>query len=289
MPKSKPARRPKPVQITARLADKHVLYRHSVQNPEHEVEFLDRVFRKLRGRRPRSLREDFCGTAWIAAEWVKSHPERVATGLDLDRPTLEWARRHVVNGLAPAARARLSLVRADVLTPPKSVGRHEIVIAYNFSYWIFTQREVLRRYFETVRRGLTRDGVFVLDLMGGAECHEEVTDRTRCWMPRDRATGVGGPYTYVWEHAMFDPITARTTCRIHFEFPKGPALRNAFVYHWRVWELMELRDLLREAGFAKTRVYWEGENAQGGGNGVFRERTKGTADRAFVAYLLAEG
>ena len=51
--------------------DKHWLYQHSVQNPEYEIQFMRRVYRKTRGRLPMRLREDFCGTAILACEWAR--------------------------------------------------------------------------------------------------------------------------------------------------------------------------------------------------------------------------
>ena len=48
---------------TAKTADRHELYQLSVQAPETEVEFMTRTFRKLYGRKPLEMREDFCGTA----------------------------------------------------------------------------------------------------------------------------------------------------------------------------------------------------------------------------------
>ena len=68
MPKKK---RPKKSKLTARTADRHALYQESVQDTESEVTFLTRMYKKLRGRPALSLREDFCGTALLCAEWIK--------------------------------------------------------------------------------------------------------------------------------------------------------------------------------------------------------------------------
>ena len=43
-----------------------------------------------------------------------------------------------------------------------------------------------------------------------------------------------------------------------------------------------------EAGFNKGRVYWEGDDGEGGGNGKFTEHTTGEADLAWIAYIVAE-
>ena len=70
-------------------ADKNLLYQWSVQDAEDAIQFTVEQYEKRRGRPPRILREDFCGTALVACQWVKGHPERRAIGLDLDGATLE--------------------------------------------------------------------------------------------------------------------------------------------------------------------------------------------------------
>ncbi len=284
-----PTKRAKPRPLTAACADRHLLYRHAVQNPAGEVAFVSRVYRDLRGRHALHLREDFAATGEVAAAWVASRPDRTCVGVDLHRPTLRWAQTHVASRLTADQRARLSLVCANVLNlRPDRSRRPDLVVALNFSYWVFTDRATLIRYFRQARAALAGRGLLVLDFMGGGDAHLEMSDRTRCWMPRDKRTGIGGPFTYVWEHARFDPITAQTTCHIHFEFPQGPPMKRAFTYRWRLWGVPELRDCLGAAGFSRARVFWEGDDAKGGGDGVFRERARGTADRSYVGYLVCE-
>ena len=87
----------------ARTADKHVLYEKSVQNTEIDVEFLEEIFASNKKKRPMKLREDFCGTASLVASWVASHKNRVAVGLDLDVPTLEWAEKHNLSKLTDSS------------------------------------------------------------------------------------------------------------------------------------------------------------------------------------------
>ena len=84
------------------------------------------------------------------------------------------------------------------------------------------------------------------------------------------------------------PITGEKTNHIHFEFRKGPPMMRAFTYHWRLWSLVEVQELLREAGFRNVSVYWEGDDEKGGGNGIFRKTTKGEACRCYIAYISAE-
>ena len=58
----------------AEKADIHDLYERSVQAVDVEAEFLRDTYRALRGREALSLREDFCGTASLACEWVRTGP-----------------------------------------------------------------------------------------------------------------------------------------------------------------------------------------------------------------------
>jgi hypothetical protein len=95
-------------------------------------------------------------------------------------------------------------------------------------------------------------------------------------------------FTYVWDQADFHPVTNHMVCHIHFKFPDGSKIKNAFTYEWRMWTLPEIRELLLEAGFSTARIYWEGEDEDGEGNGEFYETDKGEPDLAWVCYIVAE-
>ena len=261
----------KPV-LTAKTADKHELYEESVQDPEADVKFLDRVFRKERGRKPLSLREDFGGTALLSSRWVKSNRERTAIGVDLCSETQDWGRRKHIEPLGDAAQ-RVKLLTEDVRTvrAPKS----DIVVAFNFSFCIFEDRGTLLNYMKHVRKGLKSDGLFALDIHGGPEAFEEMEEET-----------VHPKFTYVWDQGPVDPISHKSRRAIHFKFKDGSRLKNAFVYDWRVWTLPELRDLLLEAGFSRVDVYWEGSDKNGEGNGVFRKVEKAVNDDSWICYIL---
>ncbi|MFW5878829.1 MAG: class I SAM-dependent methyltransferase, partial [Myxococcota bacterium] len=203
---------PKRKKYTARLADKHELYQMSVQCPENEIHFLDRVFKKTYGRRPLSLREDFCGTGLLCAEWVKSHRHRTAVGLDLDPAVLEWGRVHNLAPLGEHA-SRMKLERADVL---KARGHGtDLICAFNFSYWVFKKRTELVRYFRGARASLGPEGLFVLDLLGGPDA--------QCTLEESKTLP---GFKYLWEQATFNPIDHHMTCAIHFSFPDGSRLRR---------------------------------------------------------------
>jgi hypothetical protein len=264
------------------LPHKHVLYERSVQEPASEVDFVDRVFRKLRGRRASRLREDFCGTAAVACEWVRRRKTNTAVGLDLHQPTLDWGREHHIAKLRPEARSRVKLLRRSVLSPGgAAAGRMDAILAMNFSYWVFKDRRTLLRYFSTVRASLVRDGIFFFDIYGGPDAFDEMKDRRP----------IGGKkrgFTYIWDQERVDHITNETLCHIHFRFPDGRSIRKAFTYDWRIWTIPEVRDILADAGFKRTTVYWEGDDGKGGGSGTFRPQKHGECGAAFIAYIVAE-
>jgi hypothetical protein len=258
----------------AQSADKHILYERAVQHPPADVEFIQRTFRKYRGRAPRVFREDFCGTAALCADWVRSHRDNRAYGIDLDERTLNWGIRQHIVPLGPPA-ARVTLIRRDVRDRADFVS--DAVAAFNFSYFTFKDRKTLGGYFRSVRAGLARDGILYLDLFGGPESMDLREERTDF-----------GDFTYVWDQSAFNPITHAITCNIHFEFPDGSRLERAFRYHWRLWQIPELQDLLAECGFKESVVYWEGTDKESGeGNGIYRPSRTGDNAPAYVCYLVA--
>ncbi len=262
-------------QTMADRADIHELYEESVQNVEHEVEFLQKTFQEIRGRTAYLMREDFCGTASASCEWVRQGDEYQAIGVDLEPSVLEWGRENRVSKLPVADQPRVSLIESDVMTvetPPA-----DLLVAFNFSYFIFDKREILRSYFEQAYNALKDDGVFFVDLFGGSEALEEVKEKTK-----------QDGFVYIWHQAEFHPVTHYMRCHIHFKFPDGSKIKKAFTYEWRLWSAPEIRELLQEAGFSKSTVYWEGDDDDGGGNGEFSPEEKGEADLAWIAYIVAE-
>ena len=67
-----PQKRKHKKSLIADLVDPYELYELSVQNVAEECSFVDYLFKELRGRKAHGLREDFCGTASAACEWVRS-------------------------------------------------------------------------------------------------------------------------------------------------------------------------------------------------------------------------
>ncbi len=261
----------------AEKADIHELYELSVQNVENEVEFLQTTFQSLTGRPARLLREDFCGTASLACQWVKQGSEFQAIGVDIEPSVLDWGRKHRVGRLDTEAQARVRLIESDVMTVDAPVV--DLLAAFNFSYFIFDTRDAVRAYFQRAHAALKEDGVFFCDMFGGPEAQEETREKTK-----HKKHG----FAYVWDQAEFHPITHYIRCHIHFKFKDGSKIKKAFTYEWRLWTAPELRELLLEAGFSKATVYWEGEDEDGEGNGEFTPNDEGEADLAWIAYIVAE-
>ncbi len=260
---------------TASTADIHELYELSVQEPEAEVDLINQVWREIRGRTCHTLREDFCGTAINCIEWVKRSGQNTAVGIDLSPDVLAIARKRIQQRLKPAQRTRLTLIEGDVLK--SATEPVDCINAFNFSYFLFKTRRLLKRYFKAVYEALNDDGLFVLDAYGGSDSYLELEE--------DRE--VEG-FTYAWETEHYNPITGDIINHIHFRFRDGTSLEKAYTYEWRLWSLPELQEILREVGFQNVTVYWEGTDEDGEGDGEWSPSRRGEACQGWVAYLVAE-
>jgi len=253
--------------LTAMTADPHWLYEQAVQDADITVDVIETVFGGENDHDPITLREDFCGTAKLCAEWVESDPRRFAVGVDMDEATLAWA---MDNNIAPLGEdaVRVELRKQDVLD--QRSGDFDVVAAFNFSYWVFHERKTLKQYFKNVLDQLPRGGLFILDLHGGPDAQFSLEESTEF-----------DGFTYVWDQESFDPITHLTKCHIHFNFPDGSELSKAFTYDWRVWTIPEIRELLSEVGYRRTDVWWDNDD-----DGlVVTERAESL--EAWIAYLAA--
>jgi SAM-dependent methyltransferase len=265
-------------------ADRHVLYQKAVQAPEADIEFFIERYKDLRGKSPRFLREDFCGTAYFSVEWCKSGKKRQALGVDLCADTLAWGKKHNIEPAGADIAEKINLVHANVLDV--SEPKVDITCALNFSYNAFRTREELRNYFKVARQGLKEDGIFIMDMFGGTEAYEAVEEEREV---------EGEDFTYIWEQAKFNPITHDMLCHIHFVFPDGSKLKKAFSYEWRFWMMPEVRELLSEAGFSKIHVYWEefveDEDEDSDylvGTGNYKEVVEVENQESWISYIVAE-
>lgn len=261
--------------LTAATADRWTLYEQTVQEPEADCDLVEQVWNDLRGRKPRRMREDFCGTAVTAIEWVKRNRLHTAVGVDLSPEVLKIAEQRIRKRLRPADRARIELIEGDVRTV--RTRPMDTIVACNFSYFVFRTRAELRRYFRACHAALVDDGMLLLDAYGGSDAFRELEEK------REEKG-----YTYVWDQHFYNPLTGHVINHIHFRFRDGTKLERAFTYEWRLWTLPEIAEILREAGFEDVTVYWEGSEENGEGNGIFTVTKRGEACEGWIAYLAAQ-
>lgn len=257
--------------------DKYEHYLKSVQSPDVDSAFLAKTFKDLRGRPARTFREDFCGTHMICCEWVKAHKDNYAYGVDLDLEPILYGQRNYASRLTEEQRSRMHILKDNVLSvrPPKV----DIINALNFSFYIFKSRTLLRKYFENCLKGLNSKGLLIVDAFGGSSCYEPNEDKARI---------SSGKFFYFWEQKDFDPITNEAIFYIHFKRDGERKRQRVFKYDWRMWTIPEIREVMMEAGFRRTHVYWEGTTARGLGDGKFRRKEKGESCQGWVAYVVGE-
>ena len=255
---------------------KYQLYEKSVQDHQNDIDFINCEYKKIRGQRPYSLREDFCGTAALACGWALQSKKHTAWGIDLDPEPMDYGKRKHYARMGVQNQGRMSYLQGNVVDdyPFKT----DVICAFNFSYFIFKERQKLLHYFKQVRKSLNPGGVFFLDIFGGTECFQELVEET----------DLSG-HSYYWDCEAYNPITNETRFAIHFKTKKdGKNFKRAFTYDWRHWTTREITETLEEAGLRKTTVYWEGDDGDGEGNGEFTPSTSEENCESWVCYITAE-
>ncbi len=262
----------------AEKADKFVCYQKSVQSPEHELEIFDQIFNDAYERKPMTLREDFCGTFAVCCEWAKSDSERTAWGIDLCPDTLQWGKDHNLAKLDESQASRVTVLEQDVRAG--NTPKVDLLAAQNFSFWIFRQRQEVIDYFKAAYNNLNDEGIMLMDMMGGKECYNTtITDK------RPIVKGKKG-FTYHWEQAYFNPVNSDCSFYIHFRFGDGSKMKRAFEYHWRFWTVPEVREMLAEAGFSKSVVYWEQEDENGEDTGIWTASEAAVNNDSWLCYII---
>jgi SAM-dependent methyltransferase len=265
MKHSRPPRTPTP-------PSRFDLYEWCVQAPEMQARFL----RALHEGSPRSLCEDFCGPASIARAWALLDPKYSSAGVDRDPEPIEHATaRAREQGITPA---KFRAIRADVL---KATQRADVIAAFNFAVCELHERPALIDYLRRVRQRLKHEGIFVCDTYGGLDSFVPGSSSRRIRTPI-------GTVKYTWEQRYADPLDARVENAIHFKPPRERVMRDAFLYDWRLWTVMELCEAMDDAGFASTGVHLTyGEAIDGEGNPIPVAAAPGDADEDhYVAYVV---
>ncbi|KYG64438.1 class I SAM-dependent methyltransferase [Bdellovibrio bacteriovorus] len=254
--------------------DKYELYRKAVQSAENDVVFIRDTYKELKGKNPRTFREDFCGTFALSTEWIKLNPRHESVGIDLDPEPMAYGRQNYLVKLRPEQQRRMKLIEGNVLDP--NLPKADVIAAMNFSYFCFKQREVIKKYFVNALKSLNKDGMFLVDIFGGSQCYDAIEDTIK-----------HEGFTYYWDQTNFDPVTNEALFHIHFRVG-GKKIEQVFTYDWRIWTIPEIRDIMMEAGFRKTHVYWEGTAKDGSGDGNFTRVDHGEACQSWIAYVVGE-
>lgn len=215
---------------------RHALYELCAQSPARDANLLAAIH----GGSPRTLGEDFCGTAALSRAWAALSSRHHAVAVDHDPEPLSHAH--------PAP--RVELIRADIR---RVRAPADLIAVLNYSIGEIHDRRSLVRYLRHARSRLRRRGCFVCDLYGGADSMLTGEIRSRVRGPR------GESIDYTWEQRTADPLTGLVENAMHFVVrARGrPAARfhDAFIYRWRLWSPPELREAMLDAGFARTQVF----------------------------------
>lgn len=225
---------------TVAMLSRHDLYELCVQSPRHAVPLL----RVVHGGEPRVLGEDFAGTAALSHLWVEWVEGGRAIAVDLDPETLR---------VRPDDPRVLKLV-GDVRTATRPAEHDaDVIFVGNFSIGELHTRDELLEYLQHARSRLRPGGVFVCDTYGGETAFLVGS------VERDHWTEDGRRVRYTWEQREADPLTGMVVNALHFRVDRGgeveQTMHDAFIYRWRLWSVPELRDAMREAGFASTEVH----------------------------------
>jgi len=258
------------------------LYEQAVQHPVAEATLLAKLARSARRGEPAErFREDFAGTAAIAAAWVRLAPEHQALGVERHGPTHRWSvRRHAE--LLEDRPGDLLLVEADVhaVASPKV----DLVAALNFSVMELHDHAALVGYLRHARRSLRPGGVVVVDLFGGPGAMRASTQR------REVEVDEAGPverFGYRWVQHGWEAATGRVRCWIDFDLPGGAERRRAFRYDWRLWSPADVVEAMRAAGLGEATIWSDRYDARAGvSDGRYRPARQVGVREDFLAYVV---
>ncbi|KAK2380119.1 S-adenosyl-L-methionine-dependent methyltransferase superfamily protein [Trifolium repens] len=278
------------------LPSKFLLYQQSVQSPKGDISYLQKFFLMyVGGRMPLHLQEDFCGTALLSAEWLRSDPRKTAVGLDLDLEALNWCLENNIPKIGADGFSRISLFHGNVLQPLQSklvkMDPEELVRSISLSQNAENlQTDGLESDVPTssasqddelTMKKFPLNGRDIVCAFNYSCCclHKRAELVLYFKHARDALSTKGGifvmdlyggtssenklklqrgfpNFTYIWEQAEFDIIQRKTRISLHFHLKKEQRkIRHAFSYSWRLWTLPEIRDCLEEAGFRSVH-FW---------------------------------
>ncbi|GAB2285547.1 hypothetical protein Dimus_019994 [Dionaea muscipula] len=276
------------------IPSKFVLYQQSVQSPKGDISYLQKFFLMyVGGRMPLHLQEDFCGTAFLSMEWLRTDARRTAVGLDLDKEALLWCTENNINNVGADSYSRIFLFHGNVLHPHKAtivkLNHEDPVQTVALGDRVDNMQDAmmglsLKPAASSQNRTMTDlslPGRDIVCAFNYSCCclHErkqlvlyfknahDVLSRKGGIFVMDLYGGTSSEqelrlqrrfpnFTYIWEQEEFDIIQRKTRISLHFHLHKPRRkIRHAFSYSWRLWSLPEVRDCLEEAGFRSVH-FW---------------------------------
>uniref|UniRef100_A0A0D3EWI0 Uncharacterized protein n=1 Tax=Oryza barthii TaxID=65489 RepID=A0A0D3EWI0_9ORYZ len=288
------------------MPSKFHLYQLSVQSPKGDISYLQKFFLMyVGGRVPLHFQEDFCGTALLSAEWLRTDARRTAVGLDLDLESLEWCLENNLSKIGADGYSRMLLFHGNVLQPNVArLVKQKICDAMQdlhvnndndslaskicdqldpaspkcsanstMSDLVLPARDIICAFNYSCcclhrRKDLVlyfRHAFNALSKRGGIFVMDVYGGTSS--ERKLRLQRRFPSFTYFWEQEEFDIISHQTRISLHFQAGKKQMLRHAFTYHWRLWSIPEIKDCLEEAGFKSIHVWIrEMPNTQSSGN-----------------------
>jgi len=229
------------------LDEKYGLYRDTVYHPDNDdIKQFNTLYKQLKNKVPRVLREDFCGIFDLSSLWVSYSYDNKAIAVDIDAEPLQWGKENQELNMNSNKWGRLDIRNDDCRTVDIADNSIDICIANNWSQQVFVEREDMLAYFKNVYNSLKDDGIFMLT--GTANLHASpdvyIESRIVNWDHRI--------WKYVFEVQKTCPYTHLGKCQINFL--QDNKLATPFEYPWRDWMICEYLDLLKEVGFEKTHI-----------------------------------
>lgn len=218
-------------------------------------------YRRLAKRwRPRgSILELGCGTGRLLAPLARDgHP---IVGIDVAAPMLRRARARV-NGLGKAARARVSLVRADMRQFAFATEFPLVICPFNAFQHLYTHTEV-SACLAAVRRHLAPDGRFAFDVMN-PDLRWLTRDPRKRWARTKFHHPVTGAYYEYSTNQTYDPVAQIAHMRIYYvplDEPEESRRTHVVRLTQRQFFPAELEGLLAAHGFL-VEDRWGGFDSQ---------------------------
>ena len=119
----------------------------------------------------------FCASALISAEWVKDNINNTSLSIDLDKRMISAAKKTAATLLNENQLSRMKIRYGD--SSKYKGSKVDCILATNFSYFVFKDRQRLIKYFSNAYNQIEKRGLFMLDAFGGYEAHQLLEERTK--------------------------------------------------------------------------------------------------------------